>query len=345
MSIKVLIVDDSVFMRQILKDILKTDDSLDVIGIAKDGKEAVELIPKLKPDVVTLDVEMPNMNGIEVLRWIMKNYPLPVVMVSALTHKGSQATIEALELGAVDFVGKPSGSVSMDLGDKSPEILTKVKTAAGANLTTLKMTRKPMAPTPAPAPLNIKRRGQKIVAIGTSTGGPKALSEVIPMLPANLAAGVVIVQHMPAGFTNSLAQRLNQASALEVYEAKAGDKVTQGKVLIAPGGFHLSVEKGGAIHLNEDPPIHGLRPTVDIMMESVARNFKQNVIGVVLTGMGTDGAEGMKLIKEHNGQTIAEHESTCTIYGMPKAVVEGGLADLVVPLPKVAGKIVELLWS
>jgi two-component system chemotaxis response regulator CheB len=338
--VRVLIVDDSAFMRHTITKYLQTDSGIAVVGAAHDGLDALAKIPALKPDVVTLDVEMPRMDGLTALKRIMAECPTPVVMVSALTQQGATATIRALMRGAVDFVPKPSAG--RDIRTIIEEVTRKVKTAAGV---------RPLAPTvpekapSAPAAKLQPRpfhKGDPVVIIGASTGGPRALQQVLSDLPPDLPAAVAVVQHMPQGFTHSLAQRLDECSPLAVREAADGDRLTRRVVLLAPGDFHLRLNRRRVI-LDQGPPRHHVRPAADVTMESAAESHGSAVIGVVLTGMGSDGTEGATLVKEAGGKVIAEHESTSVVYGMPRSVVEAGLADQVVPLPDVAPMLMEML--
>ena len=366
--IKVLVVDDSAFMRKVISDLLAQDPSLEVVGAARDGLDALARIAAARPDVVTLDVEMPRMDGLQALKEIMVRFPLPVVMVSSLTQEGAETTIRALALGAVDFVGKPSGSISLDMRKVGADLVAKVKAAARAKIrpwleaveprSERRSARSPGpagAPVPAaetlqgPKPLKPKSSAselaRRLVLIGCSTGGPGALHRLIPELPGDLEAGVLVVQHMPPGFTRSLAVRLNELSPLEVLEASAGDEIRQGRVLVAPGGFHLVVEPDRTVSLNQDPPLHGVRPAADKTFESAAGVFGFSIVGAILTGMGYDGARGAAAVRRAGGKVIAEHESTCVVYGMPRVVVEMGNADRVVPISEVAPVIVELISS
>lgn len=354
--IRVLIADDSAFMRQIITDLINSDPELQVIGAARNGADALEMIEKLQPDVITLDLEMPKLNGLETLKEIMKRWPKPVVMISHLTQEGATTTLNCLEAGAMDFVPKPSGSISLDFARVAQDLTEKIKMAyhnfrpqvispIQPVRRTPRMPVMPVIQTPAPSTLssNLSRRDDLVIALGTSSGGPRALKEVIPYLPANMPAGMVIVQHMPPGFTRSLADRLNHESKIRVKEAEEGDRIEPGLALLAPGGYHLEIEAGGIVRLNQKPPLWGVRPCVDYMMESMATLYGSRLIGVVMTGMGRDGANGMAEIKRRGGRTIIQNEETCLVYGMPRAVAERGLADHVVPLQEIAQKIVELL--
>lgn len=355
-KVRVLVVDDSAFMRKVITDLLEKDPEIEVIGTARDGLDALEKVKQLEPDVVTLDVEMPKMDGLEFLTRQMSIKPLPIVMVSSLTQEGAEITIEALARGAVDFVPKPSGSLSLDMHKVEDDMLKKVKNASRARVrlpkylpsTSRSIREREKASLTSDISVEKTKElplepAKKLVVIGSSTGGPSALMEIIPRLPKDLGAGVVVVQHMPPGFTRSLAERINKASQLEVKEAQAGDLLANNRVLIAPGGYHLVVENNKLVKTNTDLPVHGVRPAVDVFMESAVKVFGKDIVGVVLTGMGFDGARGMNIIKKHGGRTIAQNEETCVVYGMPRAVVEMGLADRVEPLDKVSVRIEELL--
>ncbi len=379
--IRVLIADDSAFMRMVLSDLFKKQSDFDVIDTAKNGKEAVEKVLKLKPDLLTLDINMPVMDGLQALEVIMKDCPVPVVMCSSLTKEGADATIKALSLGAVDFINKTGGSVSR-IDTIETEIISKCRAAAGVRVSRLNApfhsVAKPPSGPPAVHRINMPPRWtahlpplskepfyehpkltihsipkeeprvnhNKLVVIGTSTGGPKALQTVIAGLPGNLPCGVLVVQHMPPGFTKSLAERLDEISQISVKEAGNRDIIERGHVYIAPGNYHMTVAlgaKGREIILNQDPPIGTLRPAADVLFNSVA-SLGKDIVSVILTGMGADGAAGMKAIKGHGGYVIAEAEETCVVYGMPKAVIDQGLADEVRALPEIAGAIVNAVY-
>jgi two-component system chemotaxis response regulator CheB len=347
MMIKILIVDDSAFMRKLLSDLFSAESDFMVVGTARNGKEAVEKVKQLKPDVVTMDVEMPIMSGLQALEIIMKEIPTPVVMLSSLTSAGAKATLMALELGAVDFVAKTTGVIS-NIAAISNEILAKGRAAIKANVSQLSKIKVqlPSMTSLSSQSLIPSNNGEKILAIGTSTGGPRALQEIITQLPGNLPCGVVIVQHMPPGFTRSLAERLNSLSSLTVKEAEHNDIILPGVVLIAPGDYHMSIEREGnkkVVKLNQNPPIGGHRPAVDPMMDSVAKVYGKQTVGVILTGMGHDGAKGIQAIKEQGGYTIAEDQSTAVVFGMPKSAIELGVIDKVAPLSTIAAEIVKAI--
>jgi two-component system chemotaxis response regulator CheB len=350
--IKVLIVDDSAFMRKVLSDLFAAEADFEVLDTARNGKDAVDKARRLKPDVITMDVEMPVMDGIKALEFIMREAPVPVVMVSSLTRDGAEATLRALELGAVDFVAKTSGPIS-NIGDIKTDILAKCRAAAQANLRQIavKYNKKTVpllfAQAQAPPQAAVSSSGDdQIVAIGTSTGGPRALQEIITKLPGNLPCGAVIVQHMPPGFTKSLSDRLNSLSSVTVKEAENNDEIRPGLVLIAPGNYHMTIERKGLkkiVKLNQTSPIGGHRPSVDPLFESVARCYGHRAVGVILTGMGHDGSKGMQAIKQQRGYTIAEDQSTAVVFGMPKSAIELGIIDKVVPLTEIAAEIVKAI--
>lgn len=336
--VKVMIVDDSAFMRFAISQQLSEQPQTTVIGTASNGKEALKLIPKLQPDVITLDVEMPQMDGLTTLRHIMAEFPRPVIMFSSLTQDGASETIQALMLGAVDFIPKPANRA--DIRRVMDEMTNKIVNAAKAKVTHHENRPSTSQPRNQPAKsLRVYHRKAPIVLIGSSTGGPGALSEVIPALPASLPSPVLIVQHMPAGFTHSLSERLNSISKLQVKEAAQGDSLMVGQVLLAPGGFHMTVDENENIALNQQPPVHGVRPAVDVTLKSLIQRFRSNIIAVIMTGMGSDGTRGAALLHSDGGYVIAEHESTCIVWGMPRSVVEADAADAVLPRPQIASAI------
>ena len=405
--IRVLIADDSAFMRKILTDFFNKQPDFEVAGAAINGKEAINKVLELSPDLVTMDVNMPVMDGLNALAVIMEKQPTPVVMLSSLTQQGTEATVRALSLGAVDFISKAGGSISK-LDTIEDELLEKCRNAAKARVRKMpyapqKKLSQMNTPSPSSGPPVMKRvelpvrqglklpgaasiassqnsgsgfgirranpflqaRGKpqppasnkvtpvtmtsagngakKLVAIGTSTGGPQALQQVITRLPGNLPCGVVVVQHMPAGFTKALADRLDTISQVSVKEAEDGDVIQPGHVYIAPGSHHLRVKEEGSsrkIILGQDPPVGNHRPAVNVMYDSVA-GIGKNLVAVIMTGMGCDGCEGMKKIKAAGGYSIAQDEPTCVVYGMPKAVVDAGLADEIKPVENIAQAIVE----
>lgn len=348
--IKVLVVDDSAFMRKTISAMLGSDPRVAVVGLARDGEEAVRQVGALLPDVVTLDVEMPGMNGLEALKRIMDLKPLPVIMVSSLTEEGAAETLKALDLGAVDYLPKQLDGVSTNIVAIQQELIAKVIAAAGSAGKIVRPNGRKPKPMPLPtlsrSAMNMMR-GNKLVAIGCSTGGPKALQDVLPLFPKDFPAGILIVQHMPKFFTKPFAERMDQICQIEVREAQDGQTVTPGVALLAPGGLQMRVARRSALDVsialapNRENHIHA--PSVDIMMQSVAETYPGRGIGVILTGMGHDGLEGMKAIKDAKGRTVAQDEATCVVYGMPKAVVDGGYADKVVPLSHVAGEVMNMI--
>lgn len=362
--VKVLVIDDSAFMRKLIADLLSQDERIQVIGTARNGEEGLRKIKELNPDAVTLDVEMPVLNGLEALKIIMKTMPVPVVMLSSTTKEGAENTFTAMEYGAVDFIAKPSGPISLDLHKIKTELTDKVVQASKANIkelgdfsgigkktAELKINYSKIEPCQSiqinhsadKANLNVKQ----LICIGTSTGGPRALQKVLVDLPGNLNAPVLIVQHMPAGFTKSLASRLNGLSALSVKEAEEGDILENGTAYIAPGGFHLTAAKSGrdlVIHLNESPPRNGHRPSVDVMFESIGEIKGVRKIAVIMTGMGADGRNGLMAMKKSGEvKAIAESKESSIVFGMPRAVVESGLADDVQKIERIAESILKFV--
>jgi two-component system chemotaxis response regulator CheB len=336
--IKVLVVDDSAVMRKLISDILERSPDIEIVGTARDGTDALTKARSLRPNVITMDIEMPKMDGLTALQHIMVENPIPVIMVSAMDKRQADITIKALDLGAVDFIPKTSGTLSLDMDKMGDTLISKVKIAA--RIKPRKKKEIKVAPVSFPK-FRIKKYG-RVVAIGASTGGPKAIPEVLCRLPSNLPAGILIVQHMPEGFTRSFAERLNWYTSLEVREAEEGDEIEPGTVLIAPGNLHMEVKKN-RVHLTDGPHVNNVRPSVDVLMKSTARIYGPGCIGVLLTGMGADGAQGMKEIKNCGGRTIAQNEKTSIVYGMPKAAVELRVVDRVVPLQNIARDIIYAL--
>ncbi len=344
--IRVLIVDDSALVRNILKQGLSADPALEVVGTAADPYSARDKIVELQPDVLTLDVEMPRMDGVAFLRRLMPQYPIPVVMVSSLTQRGKQITMEALEAGAVDFVAKPTSNVTAGLNAMLTELRTKVKIASTANVSHWKG--KVVAPTTArsaAAPSALAESTDKVIAIGASTGGTEAIRQVIEKFPAS-TAGTIIVQHMPSGFTKMFAERLNQLCPMQVKEAEDGDRIRTGLVLIAPGGRQLEVVRSGGfyvVRLGGTDKVSGHCPSVDVMMHSVAKHVGSNAVGAMLTGMGADGSDGMLAMKEAGAKCIAQDEASSIVFGMPKVAYEKGGASKLVPLSNIAASLLNLL--
>jgi len=361
-KIRVLVVDDSAFMRKAISIMIADDPEIEVVGLAHNGEEGLQKVHELSPDLVTMDIEMPRMDGLTALRKIMLEKPTPVMMVSSLTTEGAEATLEALDLGAVDFIPKQLSYVSLDIIKIKQDLIAKIKHISRRKylVTARSLSRrataslagsKPKArPRPVALPIlampSARRTGTKamrVVAIGTSTGGPPALQLVVPVLPKQFPVPVLIVQHMPATFTKTLAQRLNTLSVLQVKEAEEGDRLDAGMVFIAPGDRHMLVRQQGAnryIHLSHEPADSLYKPSVDVMMTSVAESFRGCTLGVIMTGMGHDGLEAIRKIKKEGGLVIAQDEATCVVYGMPRAIVEAGLADKVSSIECIAGDIV-----
>lgn len=337
--IRVLVVDDSAFMRKVISDIINQDPRMEVVGVGRHGEDAIKKVDEFDPDVITLDVEMPIMSGLEALKVIMNKKPRPVVMISSKTKVGAETTLQAMEAGAVDFITKPSGAISLDIDKVADEIREKVFYATKANVAVLNQRDLVSTQTIKNVPTS-KANVQKVIAIGTSTGGPKALKTVISQLPASIRAPIVVVQHMPAGFTKSLAERLDRLSKLTVKEAKSGDVLQNGHVYIAPGGYHIELKvKSRALMIETtfDEPRKGHRPSVDTMFESLAQINQIEVIAVVMTGMGTDGTIGLKELKKRPFcYSIAEAEETCVVFGMPKSIIQHQLADEVVRVENIS---------
>jgi two-component system chemotaxis response regulator CheB len=354
-KIKVLIVDDSALIRQMLTEILGGDAQIEVVGAAQDPYIAREMIKALNPDVLTLDVEMPRMDGITFLGNLMRLRPMPVVMISSLTEKGADITLQALELGAVDFIAKPKLDVAHGIQEYADEIRAKVKVAAGVSVTALcRDGCLPVSPAVAPklnadavlglsnaaAPL---RTTEKIIAIGASTGGTEAIKDVLRMLPAD-APGIVITQHIPAEFSAAFARRLDGLCALSVCEAGDGQQILPGHAYVAPGGRHLLVQRSGARYvcsINDGPPVNRHRPSVDVLFRSVAKAVGINAVGVLLTGMGDDGAKGLKEMLESGASTLAQDEASSVVWGMPGRAWQLGAAQVLVPLKDVAYAVLE----
>jgi two-component system, chemotaxis family, protein-glutamate methylesterase/glutaminase len=333
--IRVLVVDDSALMRKLIPAILARDPSIEVVGTAMDGAFALKKIEELHPDVVTLDLEMPRMDGMETLRLIMRRAPLPVILFSTHSTEGAYCTMKALALGAVDFIAKPADAAAGHLETIADQLIDKIKIAKRA------VGRKLPHPVVAIDPPNQKKATRsplppnRIVAIGISTGGPNALQFVLSQIPSDFPASVLVVQHMPEGFTEMFARRLDECCALDVHEAKSGDLLLAGRVLICPGNRHLMVRRmprGDLAILSDAPPVNGHRPSVDVLFHSVAQEFALTAVGVLMTGMGEDGAEGLGAIKAAGGMTIAQSEESCVVGGMPRAAIVKGYANKIVPL-------------
>jgi two-component system chemotaxis response regulator CheB len=357
-KIRVLIVDDSALVRQMLTEILRTDHTIEVVGTASDPYVAREKIKQLNPDVLTLDVEMPKMDGVTFLSNLMRLHPMPVVMVSSLTERGADITLRALELGAVDFVSKPKIDLAHSLTEYQKEIVAKVKTAARAKVRASEARRPPPAPVPgykidpkysADAVLARKeppshfRTTDRIIAIGASTGGTEAIKDVLVSMPAD-APAIVISQHIPEAFSGPFARRMDTITAMKVYEAEDGQQIVTGHVYIAPGNKHLLVTRDGARYvcrLSDGPPVNRHRPSVDVMFRSVAQNVGPNAVGAILTGMGDDGARGLLEMREAGSYTLAQDERTSVVWGMPGEAVKLGATSEVMPLERIAHALLE----
>jgi two-component system chemotaxis response regulator CheB len=347
--IKVLVVDDSAFMRYTITQYLNKHPQIQVVGSAQNGEEALLMIPRLQPDVVTLDVEMPKLDGLSTLREIMMRFPRPVLMLSSMTKEGAVETIQALTLGAVDFITKPEqkASVNSVMEDVAAKILRVAKAKVRTPLLKQQHSTVPIEEKRESGDKKIRarQRNEPVVVIGSSTGGPRALNMLIPALPADLPAPVMVIQHMPAGFTRSLAERLDSLSPLKVKEAVPGDQLLVGQVLLAPGGFHTVFDRNEIAAMNQNPPIHGVRPAVDVTMSSIVQIYGKNTLAVILTGMGHDGTNGCGLVRSAGGPVIAEDESTCVVWGMPRSVYEAGFADQVWPIHEIASAIVKTVYK
>ncbi|MGM0501566.1 MAG: protein-glutamate methylesterase/protein-glutamine glutaminase [Bacillota bacterium] len=354
-KIKILVVDDSAFMRKVITELLETHHKFEVVDTARNGVDALNKIEKTDPDAITLDVEMPKMNGLEFLKRLMSENPIPVVMLSSVTDKGSKETIKALELGAFDFITKPSGAISLDIDKVKDELVKKVELAvkSGVKEKIVKQVKRKSSlnkKQTAAARAKVSKKSSslkfggnktKVLIIGASTGGPKALKEVMSGLPSNLEVAILIIQHMPAGFTNSLAKRLDKLSKFRVKEAENGDKIKTGTALLAPGDYHMLI-KNGKVKLSQGPKVHNVRPAIDKTIGTVVKEYKNAMVGVLLTGMGKDGAKGMKLIKEFGGKTIAQDEETSVVYGMPKVANQMGAVDKIAPIYNIPNEIINM---
>ncbi len=330
--LNVLVVDDSILMQKIICDILKKDQSISIIGTAKNGEEALVKIADLHPDVVTMDIEMPKMDGLTAVQKIMDTNPLPIVMISALTQREAKITFKALEFGAIDFVPKPSGSISFNMNSVEEELLSKVKTAATSNVKRIKrLTIERVLPH--------RKFKDKVISIAASTGGPPAVTNLLRSLPDD-SPPILVVQHMPKEITKLFAQGLNETCKFQVKEAEDGDIIQCSRALIAPGGFHMTITKNGRVCLNQDPKVNYVRPSADVMMISAANIYSNKNVGVVLTGLGSDGANGLKAIKEKGGKTIAQNQETSTVFGMPNMAIQTGCVDVVAPLERISDEII-----
>lgn len=367
--IRVLIVDDSALMRHRLSVIVGAADGFEVAGVATNGTHCLAQLAALQPDVITLDVEMPDMDGLSTLEQIMRQRPTPVIMVSSLTESGAQITLDALALGAVDYLAKPSAVSSDPTQPFGVELLHKLAVAAQVRIPQLTRhavtrpaprlvspptstpapqprlvvpptaTARPLAPSPTARPFAPRRRGETLVLIGSSTGGPQSLDRLFSALPDQLPAALLVVQHMPPLFTRSLAARLDRRTTMEVREAQEGDQPAPGLALVAPGDWHMTLGQDYRLHLDQGPTIHGVRPSVDRTLLSLARHWTGRCLAVILTGMGVDGTDGARALRARHGEVYAQDEESCIVYGMPRSVVEAGLASAVLPLDKMAAAI------
>ncbi len=351
-KIKVVVVDDSAFMRKAISTMLKKDNDIEVAGIAKNGQEGLDLVRKLDPDVVTLDIEMPVMDGLTALKRIMMEMPRPVIMVSSLTTEGAESTLKAMEYGAVDFIPKQLSKVSLDIVKIEKELQSKVKAVARkkakiSRLAALQRPRKVSRIKPAPA-VSSGKPARDIVVIGVSTGGPPAVQKILTDLPGDFPGTIFIAQHMPRAFTGPFARRLNESTGLNVKEAQNGDLVRRGQVYIAQGGMHLKINQMISrieVEVTDDPSDVLYKPSVNVLFSSAAKGVGSRALGVVLTGMGSDGLLGARDLKAGGGILLAQSEETCVVYGMPKSVVDDGLADRIVDLEDMAATISSLIYE
>jgi two-component system, chemotaxis family, protein-glutamate methylesterase/glutaminase len=340
--IRVLVIDDSALMRKLIPQILSRDQGIQVVGTAMDGEFGLKKIEELKPEVVTLDLEMPRMDGMATLRQITKRFRIPVIMVSAMTTEGATSTFKALALGALDFVAKPKDSASAKMEEIAAELVSKIKVAARTKLGTVpaQSIELPRINKPLVKP---KIRATKLVTIGISTGGPNALQYLLSQLPGDFLGSIVVVQHMPEGFTDMFARRLNECCAIDVKEAQSGDLLLAGRALICPGNRHVRVRRmalGNMVVLSDEERVNGHRPSADILFQSAAQEFGTEAIGLLMTGMGEDGAEGLGVMRRNGSLTIAQDEQSCVVFGMPKIAIDRGYAQRVVSLDLLANTLV-----
>src|SRR5262245_17690090 len=341
--IRVLVVDDSALMRKLIPNILARDPQIEVVGTAMDGAFALKKIEELRPDVVTLDLEMPRMDGMETLRLIMRRAPLPVILVSTHSQEGAYSTFEALALGAIDFVAKPKAASAGQLDVIADQLIDKIKVAKRTVGKTIAHPVSEEPPKPVKKNARVAVPPNRIIAVGVSTGGPNALQFILSRIPAEFSASILVVQHMPEGFTEMFARRLDECCALDVQEARSGDLLLAGRVLVCPGNRHMMVRRMPRVDiavLNDAAPVNGHRPSVDVLFHAVAQEFGPTSVGVLMTGMGEDGAEGLGAIKAAGGYTIAQSEDTCVVPGMPRAAILKGYASRIVPLESIGPQLV-----
>jgi len=345
-NIKVLVVDDSALMRKMIPMIISTDERIQVVGTAMDGEYALKKIESLQPDVITLDVDMPRMDGLAALKVIVRDFGIPVILVSSITKKGAATALKGLELGAFDFVTKPNDAISLHISEIACELIEKIKAAAGCRMPKIPKPSSAGFKQPQQKPVLPNSPAEIVVAVGISTGGPQALAEILPSIPGDFPAGIVIVQHMPEGFTEFFAKRLDASCQIRVAEAGNGSLISPGTAFIAPGGSHLRVKKssfGLVTVLSKSPPVSGHRPSVSVLFNSVAEEIGRGAIGVIMTGMGDDGVEGLARIKANGGIALAQDEETSVIYGMPRVAVERGCVDTVLGLHDIVPEILNIV--
>lgn len=343
--LRVLVVDDSAFMRGAVARLLGGDGRFEVVGQARDGAEAVRLARELRPQIITMDFNMPGLNGADATRAILAERPVPIVMLSAHTTVGARETVQALSAGAVDFVTKPDGEVSANLGAVREALVAKLLAAAGANLAAKPPPSRPWAADGDAVPRSVRpvAPGLRVVVVASSTGGPAALARVVPTLAVGRNVALLIVQHMPAGFTSALAEQLAERAPFSVREARDGELIDEGVALVAPGDRHLAIERSGRLTLSDSAPVHGVRPAADVTLKAAAQAYGSRVVGVVLTGMGKDGALGLAAVKASGGRTVAQDRGSSVVYGMPRAAAELGVVDEVAPLDRIGAIVNGLL--
>lgn len=339
--LRVVVVDDSLFMRAAVKKILEADGRFEVVATAKDGQDGVERVVALRPDVVTMDFNMPRMDGRTAVLEIMARAPTPVMMLSAHTFEGARETMEALAAGAVDFLAKPSGEVSTNLEQLAPQLIAKLLEIAHA-VPRRTDVRPPTPERPASPSATWPSSGARICVIGVSTGGPAALSHILPRLPGDLGIALLIVQHMPAPFTAALAERLDALSAIEVREARSGDRPRQALALVAPGDVHLELDSQGLVRLHNGPEVNGCRPSADVTLRSAARIYGRRTFGLIMTGMGRDGADGLAAVRAAGGLTMAQDRESSVIWGMPRAAIESGCVAEIISLDEIPHRLARL---